>query len=300
MSNSRTSIVTFLLLCIFNLDCITAQNNYANEITDLGFTAKKVAEGVWLIDDQRTDNFYLVEGNEKALLIDTGIGAGDLKKFIESLTKLPLIVVNTHAHHDHINGDFQFTDVFIHPAEIEAAKNSLTKENRTSAANRIIQVNPKYDTKNILKVDNYKAPNLIPIEEGYVFDLGNRKLEVIETPGHTPGCICLIDKENKLLFSGDNNCRHIWLFMGNSTTVETYMKSLEKLMSYSQYFDTILPGHLEPMGKDYLDEVHTCVQNIFSGDCEPKPYQSFGDDVRQCTFKRAIVVFNPAHILDNK
>jgi hydroxyacylglutathione hydrolase len=300
MINSKTTLVFLLLLCFSFQNNISAQNQDNNEITDLGFTARKVADRIWLIDDQRNDNFYLVEGNEKALLIDAGIGAGDLKKFLGSLTKLPLVVVNTHAHHDHINGDFQFADVFIHPAEIEAAKKILTKEYRDAAAKRITQVNPKYDTKNILEVDNYQAPNLIPIEEGYVFDLGGRKLEIIETPGHTPGCICLLDRENKLLFSGDNNCQHIWLFMDNSTSVETYMKSLENLMTYSEYFDTIFPGHLEPMGKDYLNEVHTCVQNILSGNCEPKPYQSFGDNVRQCTFKRAIVVFNPEHIRNNK
>jgi hydroxyacylglutathione hydrolase len=298
MINFKT-IFAFILFISFLTD-INAYNQDKNEITAMGFTAKKVADRVWLIDDHRNDNFYLVEGTEKALLIDTGIGAGDLKRFLELITKLPLIVVNTHSHSDHVNGDFQFTDVYVHAAEIEPTRESLTKKNREMAIANILKNNHEFDKKNILDVDEYHVPNFISIQEGYTFDIGNRKLEVIEVPGHTPGCICLIDKENKLLFSGDNNCQHIWLFMDNSTSVETYLKSLEKLMTYSKYFDTIMPGHLEPMGKDYLDEVHTCVQNILSGNCDPKPYQSFGDNVRQCTFKRAIVVFNPAHIRNDK
>lgn len=298
MKYCKPSLIYLFVILLLSVNTF-AQSISNKEITELGFTAKLVAEGVWLIDDHRNDNMYLVEGNENALLIDTGIGAGDLKKFVKSITDLPIIVVNTHAHGDHVNGNFQFPEVYIHPKEFNDVKRTLTKENRNTVINNMINSNPEYDKNNILEVNDYQVPVLKPIEEGFIFDLGNRKLEVIEVPGHTPGSICLLDRENKLLFSGDNNCIHIWLFMYNSTTVETYMESLQKLMSYSEHFDLILPGHLEPMGKDYLDEVHACISNILYRECEPKPYQTFGDNVRHCTYKRAIVAFNPERIFND-
>ena len=299
-SHVKLAPVFFILSSIVLTVNLPAQEQNSDEITALGFTAKKAAENVWLIDDHRNDNMYLVLGKDKALLIDTGIGAGNLKKFIESITKLPLTVVNTHSHRDHVNSDFQFDEVYIHPKEIEAAKKALTKENRDIAVDGVLKNYPHYDPNDVFQTEEYKTSKFIPVEEVNLFDLGNRRLEVIEVPGHTPGCICLLDKENRLLFSGDNNCIHVWLFMDNSTSVETYMRSLEKLMTYSDYFDTILPGHLKPMGKDYLDELHTCVKNILTGNCEPKPYQSFGDNVKCCTYERAIVAFDPNRLFDIK
>ncbi len=296
MNKSKLFSIFSLFFILLFTRGIQAQEQ--DTITAFGFTAIKAGNNVWRIDDHRNDNFYLVEGKERALLIDTGIGAGDLEKFVKSLTNLPLLVVNTHAHGDHINSDFQFKEVYIHPDEIEEAERNLTKENRANVISNILKNNPDYGEENILEVKEYSKPDFIPIDEEYIFDLGDRKLEVIVTPGHTPGCICLLDRENKLLFSGDNNCQHIWLFMNNSTSVETYFKSLERLMTFSEHFDTIFPGHLEPMGKEYLDEVHTCVKSILDGECEPKPYQSFGDNVRHCTYKRAIVAFNPENIFD--
>ena len=81
------------------------------------FTSKQIAEKVRRIEDNGNDNIYLVEGDEQALLIDDGLGVADLFAYIKPLTNLPLIIVNTHAHPDHCGGDFQFDEVFIHPAD---------------------------------------------------------------------------------------------------------------------------------------------------------------------------------------
>src|SRR5512146_3040002 len=93
----------------------------AEEKRDARFTATQVTEGVWRIDDAGADNAYLVAGTEKALLVDTGEGKGDLAKLVRTLTRLPLTVVVTHGHPDHAGGVSQFAEVHVHPDDLEAA-----------------------------------------------------------------------------------------------------------------------------------------------------------------------------------
>ena len=80
--------------------------------------ATRTAEGVWTISDNGSDNMYLVEGRDKALLIDTGLGVARLSAFVRSLTTKPLTVVNTHGHPDHAGGNFEFKSVYAHPARL--------------------------------------------------------------------------------------------------------------------------------------------------------------------------------------
>lgn len=80
----------------------------ADQVSERWFTVTRISESVWRIDDHGRDNIYLVEGSEKALLIDTGTGVGDLKGLAASLTDRPVLVVNTHAHPDHCAGNHQF------------------------------------------------------------------------------------------------------------------------------------------------------------------------------------------------
>lgn len=255
------------------------------------FTPSEVADNVWMISDAMDNNAYLVIGGEKALLVDTGRGAGDLKAVVESFTNLPLTVVNTHAHGDHCMGNFQFEQVYLHPGDMDLWNKTMSKENLIKTAKWCRETTPEYSEFFFTDYADYKETEILPVREGHVFDLGGRQLEVIETPGHTPGCICLIDRENKLLFAGDNNCRHIWLFLDHSLPVETYLKSLKKLMTYSADFDRMLIGHNDPLDKTYLDEVLVCTNKILKGDGEFPPYSDFGEDVRECTYERATVAF---------
>lgn len=78
------------------------------------YTAWQAKEGTWFINFMNgTENMYLLEGSEKALLIDTGYGAGNLRAFVEKLTDKPIIVVNTHYHPDHAAGNGEFEEVYM-------------------------------------------------------------------------------------------------------------------------------------------------------------------------------------------
>jgi hydroxyacylglutathione hydrolase len=260
------------------------------------FTTKQVAEGVWRIDDHGNDNMYLVEGRDKALLVDTGLGVADLAGFVKSLTALPVIVVNTHGHPDHAGGNPQFRQAYAHPSDFELIKRFFAGDYRANTVRRILLESPGLASLILRDTMDLKIPLLLPATQGTVFDLGGRKLEVIETPGHTSGSICLLDAENKLLFTGDNDNTLVWLFLKDCLPLETYLQTLQSLKQRAGEFETLLPGHGDPLDKTFIDEQIVCAQNILSGACKGEPYQSFAGDALLCTYKRAGIAFDPENL----
>ncbi len=260
---------------IFTLFFITISTVLGQEVNDC-YTVYKEADNVWRIVERNTVNIYLVEGKDSALVIDAGYGSGDLKTYLQTLTKLPLLVVNTHGHGDHIGSDYQFSKIYIHPKDYELYHASVN--NKTS------------------------SPTLIPVKEGYVFDLGGTKLEVMEVPGHTSGSICLLDKKDKMLFAGDHINAVVWLFLDSCLPLEIYLSNLVKVENHLDEFDTIMPGHNEPLDKTYLRELITCVKSILDGTCQSEPYDysSISAGALMCKYKRSLVAYDPDKLYKEK
>jgi glyoxylase-like metal-dependent hydrolase (beta-lactamase superfamily II) len=264
------------------------------------FTSKEVAPGVLRIEDHGSDNMYLVLGRSKALLVDTGLGVGRLADFLKTLTALPLVVVNTHGHPDHAGGNNEFKTVYAHPAEFEAIRVFGTKESRQNTIARMTRGAPAADTMSVDDAMRLPPAELVPIRDGHVFDLGGRELEVIEQPGHTPGEIVLLDAARRLVLTGDNDNGLVWLFLPNCLPLEVYGGSLKKLQARSGEFDTLLPGHGEPLPKTFIADQIACVGTILDGTCRDEPYQSFAGNGRVCKCANAAIAFNPANLRAKK
>ncbi len=259
--------------------------------------ATKVAEQVWRIDDHGGDNMYLVEGKSRALLVDTGLGVARLADFVRTLTALPVTVVNTHGHPDHAGGNDQFRTVYAPPLDFDAIRAVGTRESRQRTLERTTRVAPgAADVLSAEEAARLPAAELVPVEDGYVFDLGGRKLEVIAQPGHTPGEIVLLDAAHRLLFTGDNDNVLVWLFLPTCRPLEVYLESLRKLKGRDGEFDTILPGHGTPLPKGFLAEQIACVESILDGSCKDEPYQSFAGNGRLCRKGSAAVAFDPGNL----
>jgi len=253
------------------------------------YTATKVADRVWAIVESAATpvNIYLVEGKDSALLIDTGYGYGDLKAYVKTLTKLPLIVVNTHGHGDHNGNNSQFSKIYAHSADFNMLNASYNKDKRSKA---------------VAPGEVVAPPTLMPVKEGYIFNLGERKLEVIEVPGHTRGSICLLDTKNRILFAGDNTNTLVWLFLKDCTPLEVYLKSLQKVAKRSNEFDTVMPGHNEPLPTTFINDQIGCVKNILAGTCSAVPYNvgSFSAGAMLCAYQTAQVAYDPENLFVKK
>ena len=171
----------------------------------------EIAPKTWLVSEYKLVNTYLVEGTERAILIDGGAGLGDLAADVRALTDKPIDVVVTHGDGDHTAAAGCFGKAYMHPLDKNRGEMFKAMGDTRAMAKFMVTTrgpvrNPETPVEELLALvpaEPLPDPVYEYVEEGHVFDLGGRTLEVILTPGHSDGSICLLDKENRLLFTGD-------------------------------------------------------------------------------------------------
>ena len=211
------------------------------------FVTRKMADNVTAICGYCSEVAYLVEGTERALLIDGLTGVGSLKSFVRDLTELPVQIVITHGHLDHIGAIFEYGEGYIHPYDIPLmyTDHHASIEGRWRFAQQEPYSGiPRLTPPNIADVVPPCPVKTWPVYDGDIFDLGGGvQLEVIHVPGHTVGSIVLLDRKNRLLFSGDACNINTLLALDGSATVEEYRDALLHLQTFVPEFDGMLGGH---------------------------------------------------------
>ncbi len=261
------------------------------------FTVTTIAEGVRRIEERGAVNVYLIEGRDRALLVDTGTGLTRLRPFIETLTARPLTVIVTHAHPDHAGAYRQFAAVSALEAEVDAMSFFSTPERRDFLKYMVgIPVPPD------LAADPGAASSakIERVTNGQVFDLGGHRVEVIAAPGHTAGSICLLDRDRRLLFAGDTSNGLVWMHPPDAQPVETFLRTLETLNARGKEYDTVLPGHGDPVDRSFIGEQVACARGILDGTAERKPYASPFGEAMLATHGRAKIAFNPQKVRETK
>lgn len=205
------------------------------------FSFEHVTDRILRINDETDVYEYLVIGNERALLIDTGYGIGNLREYVNSLTDKPYDVVCTHGHVDHANGAPLFDVVYIHPAEIEVYHRHSDIDFRASFLKNGFS---KLDEEPC-RTDYVPASTkqFRPLFHGDVFDLGGIHIEAIHVPGHTQGMMVLLDREDRIAFIGDACGIHTLLMFEESSTVAEYHQALNLLQRRSGEFSRVLRQH---------------------------------------------------------
>jgi glyoxylase-like metal-dependent hydrolase (beta-lactamase superfamily II) len=177
---------------------------------------RQLDEHTWIGNGHRTYNesLYLVEGNDRAVLIDAGTRVPGLDKIVAGITSKPVTMILTHGHGDHVGGVGPFPEVWIGPADEQMLRNSQRR---------------------------YQG-QIKHLTDGETIDLGGRKLEVMFTPGHTSGSVTFFDKANHYGFSGD-------AFGSTNLLVFTYLSNVKasaaKVEKYMKDNDIrfLYPGH---------------------------------------------------------
>ena len=223
---------------------------------------REIRPGVFLMDEAHEATGYLVVGKERACVIDTMMGYNDLNRTVRKLTGKPVIVVNTHGHPDHIFGNVYFEEAFIHPKDLELAR-SFAEE-------------PEF--KEVCNKNGFSMPPFRNILPGEVIDLGGRTLEVYALPGHTPGGILLLLREDRILFTGDSVNHHLWMQLDGCLPLREFVKELDKVMFLQDKADIILHGHARAEDDiSLLSCLRTGLQEICDGKTDKDlPYHWFG------------------------
>lgn len=217
----------------------------------------QINENTWRVEDGMV-RFFVLEGAEKALMIDSGMTTPDAIEIAKTVTKKPLELMNTHADRDHVSGNGAFEWCYMNPAEEK----------------------------------NYRAAGgkgeIRPIGDGDVIDLGGRPLEIIDIPGHTPGSVAILDVKARALISGDSVQAGTIFMFGEKRSFTDYIVSMKKLLEYVERFDVIYPSHGPfPVEPSLISQLIGGAEEIVAGNAQGKPVDMFGNKVTLYQFPYA-------------
>ena len=232
------------------------------EISKLKEYLYVIKENISLVHPVYTNdplNMYLLLGEHSALLLDTGCGLSSIKPVVEDLiADRELIVLNSHTHWDHILGNNEFGEVFVHEEEAHIVSGSYDVSYFQDSPNKnVIQI---YANQNFLIPP---APVIKTFKDQDEFDLGGSKVKIIHCPGHSPGSVCLLTRKNELFTSdvayyGD-------IFLPNSEEIPQVLNSLDKLIKICkrENIKKLYPSHRKtPCETGLLNDLYTAIKNI--------------------------------------
>ena len=274
----------------------------------------EIDKGVWHISEFGFDSMYLVVGDERAALIDTGTGLFDLTALVAQITDKPYEVYLTHGHVDHVGGMHQFERVYLHEADFAAAR-SVKRQDRIDYMNIMLAMcGGIYDVDEDDVVEDIYDTELVSITGGDIIDLGGRTLEVIDTPGHTPGSISFLDRTSDILFSGDCCNNNTLVARGGApallgitdsrNTISALLATAERLrvLRDAGAFSRNYNGHVgyarwltfAPQRPRVIDDCISVCQEILDGTATPREQVNFdgtatvlvaGTDVMQIQYE---------------
>ncbi len=233
------------------------------------FTVEKIDNETFAISEYghwTNVHSYLYIGSKRAALVDSGLGIGNIKSVIDKLTQLPIIVITTHCHWDHIGGHFHFGNIAVHTFEkkvMEKGPPIPIKITRDQHVLRHPFIKPPPRSFEIEKYERFTGKPTLILHDFDVINLGDRKLEVIHTPGHSPGHLCVYERKTGYLATGDI------LYEGDlfadfpTSNPKEFRRSIIKLIELPYGFSKILPGHNNlNIPIEYLYEVRDAFSSI--------------------------------------
>ena len=211
-------------------------------------------KNTWAENDGGGDMFvriFLLAGEKEALVIDTGMNGRDIHGMIREHTDHPYRLLNTHADRDHIASNGQFDEFYMHPSEAAIYHNVLRGRGR-----------------------------ILPVFDGDTIDLGGRVLEILHLPGHTPGSITVLDRQNRCLIGGDPIQEDGEIFMfGQHRDLEAYIEGLKRLDRRCD-FDCIYPSHAkEKVDRSVIPRLIEGAEAILEGKIKGVEREMFGKKI---------------------
>lgn len=260
-----------------------------------------IGQDVRVIDELHRVNLWLIEGRDRAILFDTGFGFIDFHRLLPQLTTKPVMVLNSHIHPDHSFANNQFDVIYCGRFDEPRAHGVITEEDKVRTFYDFFQEKPQDEAF----ADGWNpgySNKVIPLNDHEIIDLGDHVIEVIETPGHTIGSISLLDRKNRMLYSGDMVLTwQVWGQLQESSSLTVYLNSLQKMASLRSDYDYLAPGHTLPdteylLDAQIMDMYIDGVKRIISGNAQGVREHTFLGDGLCTMFEVGGMVYDPLRL----
>ncbi len=260
----------------------------------------------WEIDEFDCASMFLLIGTEKAMLIDCGMGIGDLRGAVEMLTDKPILLVLSHGHIDHTGNVRQFGEAWIHPADAQMPMPESLERRRSDiehiARRQKSCIGAPYTMFHLYPYDiltdvrepgvDEKMPVLHELQDGMEFDLGGgRIVTAYACPGHTAGEMVFLDNQTRTLIAGDALNYNLGV---GAVPLETTLRAMKRLKDLGSEYDSIYNGHHDfralgaPLDDDCLPTVIAMMEDALAGHIVPCQEPSFwGQDIPLTRDERA-------------
>ena len=242
------------------------------------YRAERVADRVTAIRSLTGEIMYLAEGEARAALIDTCLGVGHLRAFVERLTDKPLTVLLTHGHVDHAMGAPEFDSVYMNPKDIGMYRQHCPMDVRTGYIAGALGARFAELTE-----ADYVPPTpemaFLPLEDGMSFDLGGLHVDAVAFPGHTQGTMAFLIREPGLLVLGDACNNSTFLFdEAHSSTVEEYRDMVTEVRDRlsGRYVRALICHQQIDVDVDILDNMIDVCDDILAGRADDEPFEFMG------------------------
>lgn len=221
---------------------------------------------------------YLLIGRNRAVLIDSGYGGKRWDSLVKQYTDKPVTVLITHAHIDHALGAWFFRDAYVHEADETVWYESNDKAFLAQNYARFTLPQIGEDEQEFLLPPQTVVDADRPLPQRFAgraeFDLGDRTVRLVHTPGHSHGCCCFIDEGAGACFTGDTLSKYVWLQLRESTSLSVFEDSLRTLKQQFEHsgVTTIYPAHSEKMpAEETLNKFFALIEKIRKGETVKKP-----------------------------
>ncbi|MFP4625722.1 MAG: MBL fold metallo-hydrolase [Natronomonas sp.] len=250
--------------------------------TDDWYQIRTLSEDSWEIREGTMFGMYLVRGDSRALLIDTGCGVGDLRRTVSDLVDVPVTVLLSHSHWDHLGGAHAFDDVLIHdlertgdgrvPPDVVTDDFGYGPEDWIADWHGADRSFPDGFDPDRFRIET--ATGVDAVEPGTTIDLGGKRVELVHVPGHSPGQLAVLDRESSVCFGGDVlHADHDLYVHFDGCDLRDYHDTLERLWERvkAEAFETLYVSHAEPVSGDdmlILETLRDGIENILADDIE--------------------------------
>jgi glyoxylase-like metal-dependent hydrolase (beta-lactamase superfamily II) len=206
------------------------------------------------------------------------MGIGSMREVVETLTALPLIVINSHAHWDHIGNNTEFSDIAIH----RDSASQLPEDDHTDYLIAAVQPGrlkgplPRGIDIETLRIPPSHASQLL--SGGERFDLGGRTIETINASGHCEGLLVFLDRTNKVLISTDAAYPAPLYAQMDDSNLDTYRQTMTTLAELVPDLEYVHPSHnSDSMPPEMLIAMRDALDAIATG---RQPEFDDGDQAR--------------------